>query len=644
MERLLNQIRRAGPRLLSIGLVSFIIFFLLAGSYFRWLDSYELDTLDLRFRLRPPIPRTDQAVIIEISNDTIAQLGQFPIDRKYHAFLIEALAKAGARAIVFDIFFSEPHLSDDKLAEAVRNAGNVYLPYVFDIDQRQRGKSISATGIAARSLPILTENIKGTGHINIIPDQDGKFRRVPLYIEYDNAFHPYLSFQVGCHLLGIPFESLTIQPGKSITYGKDFRLPLDEHSTMMINFSGRWAETYAHYSYVDVLRSYIAQFSGEQPLLDMRTFKDKICFIGLTAEGTADLHPNPLEPLYPSVGIHAEVINAMVNKAVISRASNTTNLIILFILILLTAGMVWRTRPLQAFLLLFLTVTMVICSGTLLFNIFGLWVDLYYPVMVVMLVYLLNTLGQLVLELKNRLILENELKIARQIQQSFLPKALPQISRVEIAARMLTARQVGGDLYDCFAFDDGQLGVMIGDVTGKGVPASLFMAMVVGAFKSCALKGVPPEETLRRLNEKLIKEAPSGLFVTLYYAVFDVRQGTMTYANGGHLPVLHIPKGHSPQSLDVEDGLPLGMIPGKYSGGQISFATGDLFIFYTDGITEAQNRGREMYGMERLETLIQQHRDRPLPDLLQVIEDDIRNWEPSHRQHDDITYIVLKVV
>ncbi len=646
MERLLNEIRGAGPghRILLGGIISFIIFFLLAGSYLRWLDSYELDTLDFRFRLRPPIPITNQVVLIEIGNDTIAQLGHFPIDRSYHAALIKALANAGAKAIVFDIFFSEPHPRDGELAAAIKNAGNVYLPYVFAIDQKEPRKSVSAARFAAQSLPTLTENTKGTGHINIIPDRDGKFRRVPLYIEHNNAFYPYLSFLVGCHMLGIPFEALTIRPGQDISYGKDFRWPLDEHSTMIINFSGRWSETYAHYSYVDVLRSYIAQFSGERPILNLDVFKDKVCFVGLTAEGTADLHPNPLEPLYPSVGIHAEVVNAMVNKVFIIRMSKPTNLIILMALILLTVWIVWMAKPLKAFLLLSLAVAMGVSLGVLLFVIFGLWVDLFYPLIVVLLVYILNTLGQAVLELKKRLILENELKIARQIQQSFLPKTLPQTGWLEIAARMLTARQVGGDLYDCFAFDDGRLAVMIGDVTGKGIPASLFMAMVVGAFKFYALPGVPPEETLRLLNEKLMKEATTGLFVTVFYAVFDIRQGVMIYANGGHLPVLYIPKEHPSQFLDVQDGLPLGMIQGKYSGGCMPFLTGDLFIFYTDGITEAQNTRSEMYEKERLKVLIEKHRHRPVTDLVQIIEEDVRCFEPLHRQRDDMTYIVLKIV
>ena len=644
MERLLGEIRRHKSGLLWGSAICLIVLILLSGSYFRWLDIYELDLLDVRFRLRPPLPKTDQVVFIDIGDDTIRQLGQFPLERSYHVSLIKALAQAGARASVFDIFFSEPNAHDDELAAAIAEAKNVYLPFVFDIARLERGKSILASRFAAKTLPVLTQYAKGNGHINIIPDRDGKFRRVPLYIEYEDKVYPYLSFLVGCHLLGISFEKVTIHPGASMDYGRDQRWPLDENSTMIINFSGRWARSYAHYSYVDVLRSYVAQFSGEKPLLDLNLFKDKVCLIGLTAAGTADLHPNPFEPLYPSVGIHAEVLNAMLNKSFIVRSPRVLNLLFLLVLIGLAAATVWWTKPFKALILVMALEMILILLGIFLFDVSGLWIDLFYPAVAVLGVYLLSASGKSVWEWKKRLVLENELKIASQIQESFLPKVLPQTSRLDIAAKMLTAREVGGDLYDCFTFDDGQLAVMIGDVTGKGVPASLFMAMVVASFRFYAAAAVSPEETLRQLNEKLIKEVSAGLFATIFYAVFDTHKGTMRYASAGHLPVLYLPKDAPGQFLDVEDGLPVGMIKSKYSGGQIAFGAGDTFVFYTDGITEAKNFRDEMYGSERLQQILERDGRGSAGELIRIIEDDVRRFEPASLQHDDITYLVLKVI
>jgi len=151
--------------------------------------------------------------------------------------------------------------------------------------------------------------------------------------------------------------------------------------------------------------------------------------------------------------------------------------------------------------------------------------DLFYPSIILVLLYMSLTLYKYISEWKKRLLLENELKIAKKIQESFLPKSIPRMDGLEIEATMFTAREVGGDLYDFRAFDDGTLGVMIGDVSGKGVPASLFMAMVTSEFKFFAMPGAPPEAVLTGLNSKLVKESSSNLFVTVFYLIFDMKSG-----------------------------------------------------------------------------------------------------------------------
>jgi len=621
-----------------------LILLIAAGSYFHVLDGYELDTLDWRFRLRPPIPTTDKVVFVEIGDDTIAQLGRFPLDRSYHATLIEALSEVGARAIVFDIFFSEEHPHDDQLEMAINRAGNVYLPYVLAMDPKPKAHMPQARGYAARNLERFSTVARGQGHINVMPDLDGKFRKVPLYIHYKEKFSPYLSLIVGANLLGMESADMSLEAGRSLFLGKRLKIPLDENSNILINFSGKWGKGVRHFSYADVLRSHVARLSGEEPVLDLNVFKDKVCLIGLTAEGTTDAHPSPFEPLFPSLGIHVDFLNSMLSGKFIIRAPRLWNLVILFLMALAIGWAAVRSRPLKGFFILSGMTILLVLGGIVVFNFWGLWVDLIYPVSVMAAVYLLCTLYNYLTEWKARLVMEEELRIAQKIQLSFLPKSLPLNPKIELAARMLTAKQVGGDLYDCFTFNDGQIGVMIGDVTGKGIPASLFMAMVVGSFKFYAILENQPQETLLRLNEKLIKEASAGLFVTLFYAIFDFKKGKVIFANGGHLPVLYIPNEGKSQFLDVEDGLPLGMMESKYSEGEKSFSSGDIFVFYTDGITEAKNANDEMYDKERLKVLVEKHRHRPVAELMQKIEEDIRRFEPPQNQHDDITYIVLKVI
>ena len=260
------------------------------------------------------------------------------------------------------------------------------------------------------------------------------------------------------------------------------------------------------------------------------------------------------------------------------------------------------------------------------------------------LVYLSCTLYKYIKEWTKGLIFENELGIAKKIQESFLPKTLPSLEGLDIAATMFTAKQVGGDLYDFIRFDDTTLGIMIGDVSGKGIPASLFMAMSMGAFKSFVITEGKTEEVLSNLNSKLTKESSSNLFITVFYAVFDTKKKTVSYSNGGHMPTLKVSKGEDAQFLDTEDGMPLGLIDNAYSAKKINYKEGDIFIFYTDGVTEAMNSRHQMYGKEKLIAVAEKNKRLSADKLLEIIDNDIKKFEPRSRQHDDMTIIVVKAV
>ncbi|MFA5146225.1 MAG: CHASE2 domain-containing protein [Candidatus Omnitrophota bacterium] len=612
-------------------------------SYLRLLDNYELETLDFRFLLRPGVSTTDKVVMVDIGEDTIAKIGRFPFDRSYHALLIKALSSAGAKSVIFDIFFSEPHENDKELADAMREAGNVYLPLVLDIDTKKAGDIFSASGYTAKTLENLRVHVRGEGQINIAPDIDGKFRRIPLYVKYKNGFYPYISFLAGCDYLGIQQKDIKILPGKYILCGPEMKIPLDDRSNMIINFSGRWGKVYKHYSYVDVLQSYLAGITGQKPILDLGVFKDKLCVVGLTAAGTVDLHPNPFETLYPGVGIHAEVFNSLISRRFITRLSREGNVAVLVFLGLLITAVTLRTKPVKGLIVLAATILTLIFAGMLVFDLSGLWIDIFYPILLMALLYLFLTIYKYINEWKKRLLLENELDIAKKIQESFLPKSVPAADGIEIASSMFTARKVGGDLYDFVDFGKREIGVMVGDVSGKGIPASLFMAMVTGKFKFFAVTKSEPKDVLTSLNSVLVKESASNLFVTMCYLIFDIDRKKLKYANGGHLPIAYVGETGKTQFLDVSEGAPLGLMENVYSGGEISFKKGDLLVLYTDGITEAMNAKHDMYGSERLAAVIEAKRFSSPKDVLNAIEKDVRKFEPRSTQHDDMTLIVIKI-
>ncbi|MFA4980964.1 MAG: CHASE2 domain-containing protein [Candidatus Omnitrophota bacterium] len=629
----------SGPIILAL-----IILPVFALSYFRLFDVYELGALDIRFLIRSTVPATDKVVIIEIGEDSLKKLGRFPFDRSYHAILIRALSDFGAKAIVFDLLFAEPQDNDREIEDAMRKAGNVYLPSAFDFDTKNVSKMISARGYVAKCQDNFLMLAKGSGHINIVPDKDGKFRRIPVYLRYGNAFYPYISFLVACDYLGIRESEIKLKPGKYLLFGKTGKIPLDDDSNMIINFSGRWGDVYKHYSYVDVLQSYFAYVSGQKPSIDPKVFKDKVCIIGLTAAGTGDLHPNPFETLYPGVGIHAEIFNSVLNNRFIQRASREMNLLILLVLGILVSLAALSMKPVKGLLSLIAIGAIFAGLSVGLFIKSGVWIDVVYPEAAMIFCYLGLTLYKYVAEWTKRLMVENELGIAKKIQESFLPKKLPEVNGMDIVAAMFTARQVGGDLYDFLNLGGGRLGVMIGDVSGKGVPASLFMAMVTGAFKFFTTPDSHPKDVLSRLNSKLVSESASNLFVTVFYTVFDNKKRTVTYSNGGHLPLIHMKQTGEADFLDVDIGTPLGLIEGDYAEKEAVFAPGDVFVFYTDGITEAMNEGSDMYGSERLSAVIKANKGLSSAKILDAIEKDVRAFEPKASQHDDMTLVVIKIV
>lgn len=631
------------PKNIFVYALPLLALLILAGSYFSLFDNYELQTLDFRFKIRPAIPVTEKIAIIEIGDDTIKKIGQFPLERTYYAAIIKALSDAGAKAIVFDIFFSEPRDDDPDLEDAIRKAGNVYLPYVFNIDRHKSGEIPEAGGYAAKELGRFSAIAKGMGHINIIPDIDGKYRRIPPFIKYEGNLYPYLPFKIACDYLGAEDRDILFVPGKYVQIGQDTKIPLDSSSDIIVNFAGKWGRGYKHYSFVDILQSYFARLSGTKIEPDISLLKDKICVIGLTAVGTSDLHPNPFESLYPAVGIYADIFNSFLNKNFITRASRLTNVWILLILCLLAAFLTFITKPLKGIIILFILLLIFVIFSCVIFDIRGLWIDTAYPVIIAVLIYLSVMLYKYVAEWKKRLVMENELGIAKKIQESFLPKRLPAAEGLDVSAKMFTARQVGGDLYDFIEFDASKIGVMIGDVSGKGVPASLFMAMVMSEFKFFAKSGLGPRNVLGALNTKLARESGSNLFVTMFYMIFDMKNRTVLFSNGGHLPVIHLDQSGKTELLDVTDGTPLGLIDSTYGGKEILFKKGDFFLLYTDGVTEAMNGKRELYGEERLLSVIKKNSSAAPKDLLDAIVKDVRSFEPLSRQHDDMTLIAIKI-
>jgi phosphoserine phosphatase RsbU/P len=250
--------------------------------------------------------------------------------------------------------------------------------------------------------------------------------------------------------------------------------------------------------------------------------------------------------------------------------------------------------------------------------------------------------------------LEEELRIARQIQMSLLPRGQLDMPGLGVTALCVPAREVGGDYYDFFPLGPGRLGVLIADVAGKGTSAALYMAELKGLMMALSQTYQSPRQLLIEANRILAENLDSRSFITMTYAVIDLVNGVMTYARAGHTPLIYLP-GPSAALKGAQVLVPSGMVLGLRIDGalakfddlleekQIPLHTGDVIVFYTDGITEAMNNDSDLFGDSRLSRIVEEHGHLESGELRERILREIEAFVGTADQHDDMTMILIKV-
>jgi serine phosphatase RsbU (regulator of sigma subunit) len=249
--------------------------------------------------------------------------------------------------------------------------------------------------------------------------------------------------------------------------------------------------------------------------------------------------------------------------------------------------------------------------------------------------------------------LEQELRIARSIQMSLLPHASLSFPGVSLCGYCEPAREVGGDYYDFLPLDDSRIGVLIADVAGKGTSAALYMAELKGVVLSLSQRHTSPRELLIDANRIISKHLDARSFITMTYAVVDMGTMTITLARAGHCPLVYVPGPHAASRV-ARALQPEGMVLGlQFDTGDmfsrtleeltLPLGSGDLFLLYTDGISEAMNVEGDYFGDARLADLAQQHADLTSDDLSACILGEVKAFAGSAAQHDDMTMVLLKI-
>ena len=263
-----------------------------------------------------------------------------------------------------------------------------------------------------------------------------------------------------------------------------------------------------------------------------------------------------------------------------------------------------------------------------------------------------ESIERLLEEEKEKERLEEELRIAHDIQMSLLPHGRLNVPGLSITAICLPAKEVGGDYYDFVQLEDGRLGILIADVSGKGTSAALYMAELKGLILSLSRICRSPRELLIMANRLIAEHLDARSFITITYAVFDMREKTMTYARAGHTPLMHLTSSHGTPRLNVlaPDGMVVGL---KIDRGElferllqeqtIPLRQNDVYMLFTDGITEAMNASDDCFGEARLGQLLEEHAHLSAEELRERVLREISAFVGGAPQHDDMTMILIRV-
>lgn len=244
--------------------------------------------------------------------------------------------------------------------------------------------------------------------------------------------------------------------------------------------------------------------------------------------------------------------------------------------------------------------------------------------------------------------IKNDLAIAGEIQQTILPRSFPPFPKltevVDIYASMTPAKDVGGDFYDFFQIDDERIGLVIADVSGKGVPASLFMAVSRTLLRATALRGVSSAECLTYANKLLCKESLDSMFVTVFYGIYHYKTGMMDYTNAGHNPPYLLRGGRTVECLPVASNFVVGVFDDiEFESNTLTFGIGDTLLLYTDGVTEAFNDKREQFSESNLQDILaSMHESSSAKEVVTSVLQSVKTFSGDYPQSDDITLLSLQ--
>lgn len=654
--------------------------------FFTRLRLLGFDTMQ-QLAPRRPDP-TFPVRLVDIDDRSFREVEHWPWRRDLMAELVDKLKGLGARVIAFDMVFADPGRNpldgvpaplrssqefsvlstelgkigtpDEQLARSI-SQGRVVLGVIASAEPKGDVAPSKATYAALGGDPAsaaprfagLTSNIAlienaagGLGAMNWMPDQDQILRRIPTLVIAGGNLYPSLAAEayrlyVGAPTIAVRSTSADRPSISGVRIGRT-TIPTDPDGQLWLSFSHSDARRII--SAADVMHGRVARTELE----------GRVVFVGTSAPGLLDLRATPLDPVISGAEINVQAVEQMIAGSFLSRPDFATGLemLIAIAVSLALAWIVYNAGAASAASFGGLSVVVISAGVLLAFSRYNLLLDAVHPITTATATYLFGTgfLYYVTEQERNRnrerlLLIGKEMESAAQIQRSFLPREeKPQGQGVtfDLFATMQPAKDVGGDFYDYFLLDSRRLAVAIGDVSGKGVPAAIFMSVARTVLRTVAIEGGTAGEVLSRVNDILARDNPEGMFVTLFYAVLDLDTGAIGYSSAGHDDV---------QLLGADGNLEVIRYMGPAIGlmEEIPYATKtrnlaplDTLLLITDGITEAFDVAGRAYGTERLEAFLRGRAAGGAQQVVDALMIEVGRFATGAEQSDDITCLALQ--
>lgn len=659
-----------------------------------FLETLRLTLFDFWQRSEPRVQEGTPVLIVDIDETSLHRYGQWPWPRNLLGELVTKVAAGGPLVMGFDILFPEPDrlspqrmldaypeiepgvreriaalpTNDTLMARALEGApvvlGAAALEATGDFDPTsvvhapamEQGGDVKPFlpdyNFLLTSLPELANAARGQGVVTSAPERDGIVRRLPLAVTVNGTIFPALSLEMIRVAAGAPFFSVHRgDRGIAGVSAGEIAFETEPDSRIWIHFSPHREERFV--SAAEILDG---TFDPEQ-------FGNRIVLFGSTGIGITDFPATPVAARMPGVEIHAQLLETMIAGEMLARIPHATAIEVAALLLagLLVIVLVPMLRPALSMLPLAAALALLFAGSWAAYHFGGLLADAAYPgvgTLALFGVMLGSSLAaaervrrglQADLEAQKAAAqrLEGELEAARAIQMGILPRefpAFPDRAEFDLHAMIEPARAVGGDLYDFAMVDDHHLYFMIGDVSGKGVPASLFMALTKALYKSSAMrKQIAIDEIMTLANAEIARENPTMMFVTVLAGLLDVRTGELAFCNAGHdAPILIGPQG-APRQLDGDGGPPLCVLDDfEYPATHVRLAPGDTVVLFTDGVTEALSTTQELYSLDRVSRVLEALPDRSPAEVVRHLTADIHIHAEGAEPSDDITILAVR--